>query len=69
MPAAAEAAGLETPREREDDRKGIKSVDKNCEETKANEKRAKAKAGRRGVMNKTTALTRPLETIKCMTTG
>jgi hypothetical protein len=67
MPAAAEAAGLEAPREREEDRKGIKSVGKNCEETKANEKRAKA--GRRGVMNKTTALTRPLETIKCMTTG
>ena len=67
MPAAAEAAGLEAPREREEDRKGVKSVSNNCEETKANEKRAKV--GRRGGRNKTTALTKPLETIKWMTTG
>ena len=68
MPAAAEAAGLEAPREREEDRKGIKSVGKNCEETKANEKRTKAKVGRQGGRNKTTALTKPLETIR-WTTG
>jgi hypothetical protein len=65
MPAAAEAAGLEAPREREEDRKGVKSVKS---VTKANEKRAKAKVGRQGGRNKTTALTKPRETIR-WTTG